>query len=102
MVVISKMISANKKSEKDENPLTQTNIPLKDYTEEETEFAIFCIENVALHLHVDAAVVYDAFTQKSDILDGYIIPCYDVLHTQGKEYIVNDLIILMREKGVTL
>ena len=43
-----------------------------------------------------------AFTKDSDILDGYIIPCYDVLHTQGKGYIVNDLIDLMREKGVVL
>ena len=25
-------------------------------------------------------------------LDNYIIKCYDVLHTQGKEYLVEDLI----------
>ncbi len=67
---------------------------------EKMEFAIFCIENVAACLHVDAAVVYDAFTRESDILDGYIIPCYDVLHTQGRDYIVNDLINMMKEKGV--
>ena len=71
-------------------------------TKEETEFAIFCVENVALFLHADASVIYDAFTRDSDILDKYIIPCYDILHTQGKEYIVNDLIDLMREKGVML
>lgn len=78
------------------------NASSKDYTKEETEFAIFCIENVALHLKVDASVVYHIFAQKSDILDSYIIPCYDVLHTHGKEYIVNDLIDLMQEKGVAL
>lgn len=78
------------------------NASLKDYTKEETEFAIFCIENVALYLKVDASVVYHIFAQKSDILESYIIPCYDVLHTQGKEYIVNDLIDLMQEKGVAL
>ena len=53
-------------------------------------------------MKVDASVVYHIFAQKSDILDSYIIPCYDVLHTQGKEYIVNDLIDLMQEKGVAL
>ena len=74
----------------------------KDYTKEETEFAVFCIENTALHLGVDAAAVYDAFTKDSDILDHYIVPCYNVLHTQGKNYIVNDLIELMKEKGVAL
>ena len=67
---------------------------------EKMEFVIFCIENVAAYLHVDAAVVYDALARESDILDGYIIPCYDVLHTQGKDYIVNDLIDMMKEKGV--
>lgn len=67
---------------------------------EKMEFAVFCIENVAARLHVDAAVVYDAFARESDILDGYIIPCYDVLHTQGKDYIVDDLIDMMKEKGV--
>ncbi len=88
--------------EKDTPPLPKINVLSKDYTKEETEFAIFCIENVAMHLQVDASVVYTVFAKDSDILDGYIIPCYDVLHTQGKEYIVDDLIDLMREKGVTL
>ena len=74
----------------------------KDYTKEETAFAIFCIENVAQHLGVDSAAVYTAFAKNSDILDGYIIPCYDALHTQGKDYIVNDLVELMQEKGVAL
>ncbi len=69
---------------------------------EKMEFAIFCIENVAARFHVDAAVVYDAFTRESDILDGYILPCYNVLHTQGKDYIVNDLIDMMKEKGVLI
>ena len=76
--------------------------PIEDYTKEETAFAIFCIENVAQHFGVDAAVVYTAFTKNSDILEGYIIPCYDALHTQGKDYIVNDLAELMKEKGVAL
>ena len=73
-----------------------------DYVKEELEFAVFCIENVAARLGVDGTVIYDAFAKKSDILNSYVIPCYDVLHTQGKEYIVNDLIDMMREKGVTV
>jgi len=38
--------------------------------------------------------------EKSDILDNYIIPCFDALHTQGKEYIVNELVEIMQEKGL--
>lgn len=36
----------------------------------ELEFAVFCIENVAAKLGVDAERVYQAFTDKSDILNG--------------------------------
>ena len=66
----------------------------------ELEFAIFCIENVAAKLGVDARRVYQAFTEKSDILNGYIVPEYEMLHTQSREYIVEDLLDVMKEKGV--
>lgn len=35
---------------------------------DELEFAIFCIENVAAKLGVDPVLIYEAFTEKSDIL----------------------------------
>ncbi len=66
----------------------------------ELEFAVFCIENVAAKLGVDAERVYEAFTEKSDILNGYIVPEYEVLHTQSREYIINDILDVMKERGV--
>lgn len=66
------------------------------------EFAVFCIENVAKELEVDGTAAYDMLAVQTDILQNYIIPCYDVLHTQGKEYIVNDLIDMLKAKGVSL
>ena len=66
----------------------------------ELEFAVFCIENVAAKLGMNASCVYQAFTEKSDILNGYIVPEYEVLHTQGREYIVADLLDVMKERGV--
>ena len=66
----------------------------------ELEFAVFCIENVAAKLGVDAKRVYQAFTEKGDILYGYIVPEYEVLHTQSREYIVDDLLEVMKERGV--
>lgn len=66
----------------------------------ELEFAIFCIENVAEKLGVDAERVYQAFTEKSDILNGYIVPEYEILHTQSREYIVDDILDVMGEKRV--
>ena len=66
----------------------------------ELEFVVFCIENVAAKLGVDAERVYQAFTEQSDILNGYIVPEYEVLHTQSREYIVDDLLDVMKESSV--
>ena len=66
----------------------------------ELEFAIFCIENVAVYIERDAKEVYTMLTKESDILNSYIVPEYEMLHTQGKEYIVNDIVEVMRERGV--
>jgi len=66
----------------------------------ELDFSVFCIENVAENLGFKSNDIYRLFTEKTDILENYIVPCYDVLHTQGKEYIVNDILELMREKGL--
>ena len=66
----------------------------------ELEFVVFCIENVAAKLGVNAERVYQAFTGKSDILNGYIVPEYEMLHTQSLEYIVDDLLDVMKERGV--
>ena len=66
----------------------------------ELEFVVFCIENVAKELGVNAERVYQAFTGESNILNGYIIPEYDILHTQSREYIVRDILDVMKERGV--
>jgi hypothetical protein len=66
----------------------------------ELEFTVFCIENIAERLGLSGSDVYKLLTDDSDILNSYIIPSYDVLHTQGKEYIVNDIVEYMREEGL--
>ena len=68
----------------------------------ELEFAVFCVESVAARLGVSGQQVYRAFTERSDILNGYIVPEYEMLHTQSKDYIVNDILELMRERDVTV
>ncbi|MFR5291217.1 DUF3791 domain-containing protein [Faecalibacterium prausnitzii] len=69
---------------------------------DELEFAVFCIENVAIRLDKNAEDVYKALTEKSDILSSYIIPEYEMLHTQSKDYIIEDIISLMEERGIEL
>lgn len=69
-------------------------------TLDELEFAVFCIENIAARLGKNAEDVYRALTGKDNILDDYIIPEYEILHTQSKDYIVDDIISLMKERGI--
>ena len=68
----------------------------------ELEFAIFCIENISIKLGKNAEDIYKDLTEKSDILNSYIVPEYEMLHTQSKDYIVRDVISLMVERGIEL
>ena len=68
--------------------------------EDELEFAIFCIENVAKAAGISTHDLMDKITIQSDILNNYIVANYDVLHTQGKQYIVDDIIATIRERGI--
>ena len=63
------------------------------------DFVTYCIGNLSHRLNLSAVEVYRRLKQ-SGILYGYIVPSYDVLHTFGKEYLMEDLIEYMREKGV--
>ena len=65
---------------------------------DELEFAVFCIENIVMSLKK----WYRALTEKSDILNSYVIPEYEMLHTQSKEYIVDDIINLIEEMDIQL
>ena len=64
------------------------------------EFSIFCVESLAEKLNIDAKKIYKILRVDTDILDNYIIPCYEPLHSQSKAYIVDDLIQIMKVKGV--
>jgi hypothetical protein len=71
-----------------------------DMTPEKSFFAVFCIEALADELHMTGDEVYKILTDDSDILDAYIVPHYDVLHTQGRPWLMQDLTDRMKEKGV--
>lgn len=73
---------------------------IKQIESKELEFAIFCIENTAAHLGIKGSVLYKKLTEESDILYDYIIPLYDALHTQSKEYIVDDILRVMEKRGI--
>lgn len=63
------------------------------------EFATYCIGGLALRLGLTRKEVYQRL-RSSGILYDYIVPSYDVLHTFGSRYLIDDLVDYMKEKGV--
>lgn len=68
-------------------------------TTRELEFSIFCVDFVADKLQLSPKIVYEKL-KSSGLLDDYIIANYEVLHTLGKDYLVNDIIKLMQERDL--
>ena len=66
--------------------------------EYQLDFVTYCVGNLADRLNMSASKVYKML-RSTDILNGYMIPCYDVLHTFSKEYIIDDLINLLKKRG---
>ena len=53
------------------------------------DFVTFCISSLAVHLNLSQRDVYKRL-KESGILYGYIVPSYDVLHTFGSRYLMED------------
>ncbi len=69
--------------------------------EKEMDFAVYLIHCLAEAWKKLPAQVY-AILDRTGILDGYIFPCYDTLHTLGREYLINDITEFAEEKGVRI
>ena len=66
---------------------------------EELGFTIYCIGILAERLGITEREAYHLLC-KGDMVDDYIVPCFDVLHTFSKDYIVDDLVALLKKKEV--
>lgn len=71
------------------------------FNEKQLEFVIFLLHNLALEWNKEPSDVYKILND-SNILDGYIIKCYDTLHTLGRQYLVNDITELVNERGIKI
>ena len=54
-------------------------------------FAASCIESVAAALHQPATDVYQRM-KRVNLIDEYILPCYEVLHSESRENVTKDII----------
>ncbi len=68
--------------------------------EKKAEFVSWCIEEYAAQTAQKADEVAKMFFQHS-VID-FLETHYDVLHTQGKQYLVGDITDYAREKGVQI
>ncbi|MBO7122163.1 MAG: DUF3791 domain-containing protein [Treponema sp.] len=68
-------------------------------SERQIEYSVFCIENVAEKLGKDGAEIYRTL-KNSGLLTSYIIPSYEALHTQSKQYIVDEIISVLKERNL--
>ena len=69
--------------------------------EKELSFSIFILYSLAEKWKKTPAAVYKILNS-TGILDNYIIAGYDMLHTLGKEYLVEDITEFVKEKGVNV
>ena len=60
-----------------------------------TEFVVFCIENTADKLGVSAQQLFLEL-KRTDGIRTFLYPSYPALHTQSKEYIVDETIAYIR------
>lgn len=69
-----------------------------EYLNEQTYFLTFCIEQYKHLKKLDGATVKNLFDNVG--VTNYLIKNYDVLHTQGKQWILDDIetFIKNREK----
>lgn len=69
--------------------------------QKELPFSIFMLYGLSEAWNKTPSDVYKLLNS-TGILDGYIIEAYDVLHTLGKQYLVEDITELVKEKGIEL
>lgn len=63
-------------------------LPLEEF---KLAFAASCVEGAARKLGVPYIEVYERM-KKVELIDNYILKHYDTLHTESREYLIEDVI----------
>lgn len=73
---------------------------MKNINEEVLNFVVFMIESYKIKYNITGKETYDLFN-KYDVFS-YLIEGYDLLHTLGRDYLVNDVneYIMNRKKPI--
>ena len=74
---------------------------MTDATRREIDFSTFLLYRLAEHWGLSVPATYRVLAQ-AGAFENYVIPFYDVLHTLGEEYLVEDLTRYVRSRGVDI
>lgn len=64
------------------------------------EFVLFCVEMYAQKHEISGRVVMDRFSEYG-VVD-FLRDGYDVLHTQGRQYIISEIEIFLGNRGLAI
>ena len=64
------------------------------------EFVLFCVEMYAQKHEISGRVVMDRFSEYG-VVD-FLREGYDVLHTQGRQYIISEIEIFLGNRGLAI
>lgn len=65
------------------------------------EFVVYMIHACANKWNLSPKQVYSKL-QETGCIDEYLVPNYDILHTQGSAYLVDDIREYLRIRGVRI
>jgi len=65
------------------------------------EFVTFMIGCVAMRLKQPSSAIYKMMKEKN-IINDYIVGCYDALHTFSRDYATDEVIDYMKYKGIAV
>lgn len=68
---------------------------------EVAEFIIYIINEISNTRNLYPSQIYKVL-EKTDCINGYLAPLYDVLHTMSSAGVVNDVIEYVKARGQTL
>ena len=74
---------------------------MTERTSREIDFSVFLIHRVAESWQKTPSETF-RLLDDANLISEYIVPFYDVLHTLGEEYLVQDITELAEKRGVTL
>lgn len=65
----------------------------------ELTFITFLLYELSEAWNISPSKVYGKLSE-ANVIDSYLLPCYDTLHTLGSKYLVEDITEIMDERGV--